>query len=181
MYYLFLADGFEETEAFVTLDMLRRAEIQVKTVSVNTTSVIGTHGIPVQADLTEDQFIADNCEGIILPGGMPGTENLYSSVTVMNAVEYCINNNLLIAAICAAPIILGRRGYLDGKNSVCFPGFENELFGAIINDAPVCVDSNIITAKGAGCVFQFACAVIEYISDKTLADKILRQLQYFPS
>ncbi len=178
MFYMFLADEFEETEALVTLDLLRRADIKVKTVSLNgEEAVSGTHGITVSGDASE--FNSEDCEGIILPGGMPGTENLYSSAMVREAVDYCIENNLLVAAICAAPIVLGRRGYLREKNAVCFPGFEDELIGAVVNEGPVCADSNIITARGAGCVFHFAHAVIEYITDKNTADGILKQIQYF--
>ncbi len=180
MYYLFLADGFEETEALVTLDMLRRAQIDVKTVGVDSEIIVGAHGMRIGVDIISSQFDLNDCEGIVLPGGMPGTENLYSSSVVKTAVDYCNKNKLLIAAICAAPVILGRRNLLVGKNAVCFPGFEDELIGAFINDSACCVDSNFITAKGAGCVFQFSHSIIEYITDKSIADKIIEQIQYLP-
>lgn len=180
MIYLFLADGFEETEALVPLDLLRRAGIGITTVGVNKKIISGAHGINVSTDVSSDQFVFCDCEGIILPGGMPGTENLFADSTVNSAVDYCIENNLLIGAICAAPVILGRRGLLKGKNAVCFPGFEDELIDANISTKPCCVDANIITAKGAGCVFHFAHSLIEYIADRAVADNIINQIQYFP-
>lgn len=178
MYYMFLAEGFEETEALVTLDMLRRADVDVQTVGIGNIRVKGAHGICVEADLHESDTLLDAVDGIILPGGMPGTENLYASETVMKFVDYCFANKLLISAICAAPIILGRRGYLQDVKAVCFPGFEEELTGAIIENAPSVVCSDIITAKGAGCVFEFSHNIISYIRDSSCADEIISVIQH---
>ena len=179
MYYMFLADGFEEIEALGTLDLMRRAGIDVKTVTTDGDVVCGTHGIRVFADITEKDFAYDCCDGIILPGGMPGTENLHENETVASAVSYCMDNNKLVACICAAPVILGRRGYLKGINAVCFPGFENELAEAIVKSDSLCEkDGNIITAKGAGCVFEFAYAVISLIKDSTTAKNVIDTVQY---
>ena len=178
MYLMFLADGFEETEALVTLDMLRRAAVDIVTVGVGSMTVEGAHGIKVVADIAENDFDLSEVEGIILPGGMPGTENLYASGAVMSAVSYCIEKGLLVCAICAAPIILGRRGYLDGKCAVCFPGFEQELNGAEVVAAECVVCGNIITAKGAGCVFEFSHAIISYIKDSKCADNVIQVIQH---
>ncbi|MBR3768588.1 MAG: DJ-1/PfpI family protein [Clostridia bacterium] len=177
MYYMFLADGFEETEALVTLDMMRRANISTKTVGIGDKSVVGAHGICVTADLNENEVLLSDCDGIILPGGMPGTENLYLSETVISAVDFC-KNGKMIAAICAAPIILGRKGLLKGKKAVCFPGFENELDGAYVVDALCVRDENIITAKGAGCVFEFSHEIISFVTDRNNADKVILTIQH---
>lgn len=178
MISMFLADGFEETEALVTLDMMRRAGIDVKTVGIGSNEPVGAHGIIVKTDVSSEEFSSDGCEGIILPGGMPGTENLYNSRTVTSALEYCMKKSLLVAAICAAPIIPGRMGFLKNKKAVCFPGFENELLGADIANMLCVKDGNIITAKGAGCVFEFSHSIISTLRNSTVADKIICDIQH---
>lgn len=178
MFYMFLADGFEETEALVTLDMLRRAGICIKTVSVGSEMPEGAHRIKVCADIPDTEFSPIDCDGVILPGGMPGTENLFASGIVRSAVDYCCKNNKLVAAICAAPIVLGRMGYLDGKKAVCYPGFEKELSGAEVADNYCVADGDIITAKGAGCVFEFSHQIISYILNGETADKIIAEIQH---
>lgn len=174
---MFLADGFEEAEALVPLDLIRRAGCDIKTVGIGSEYITGSHGICVKTDLRENQFSSILCDGIILPGGMPGTENLFASDVVMNAVYSCIENKM-IASICAAPIILGRSNLLRGKRAVCYPGFEDELNGALVENAPCVRDANIITAKGAGCVFEFAYEIISYLKDKETADKIINTIQH---
>lgn len=178
MIYMFLADGFEETEALVTLDMMRRAGIIIKTAGVGSLSPVGAHSIPVTADISAERISLDNCDGIILPGGMPGTENLYASKAVIQALDYCIDNDLLVAAICAAPVIPGRKGYLSGKRAVCYPGFENELKNAVVSDSLCVTDGNIITAKGAGCVFEFSYDIITRLCGEEKAAKIIKEIQH---
>lgn len=178
MYYMFLADGFEETEALATLDMLRRADIDVQTVGIGKTEICGAHGISVKADICDLACSLNNPDGIILPGGMPGTENLYASQTVINAVNFCFSENKFIGAICAAPVILGRKGLLRDKKAVCFPGFEKELAGALYVDMPCVADKNIITAKGAGCVFEFSYEIIKYIKGTEAANNVITTIQY---
>lgn len=170
MYYVFLADGFEETEAIAPLDIIRRAEIEVYTVGVGAKVVTSAHNVPVVADVIDCEICPDkDCEGIILPGGMPGTLNLEKSKQVQSFIDYCAENNLLIAAICAAPSILGHKGLLDGKNAVCFPGFEGQLEGAkVLNDA-VAVDKNIITACGAGAAMKFGFEIVKYVQGEASA------------
>lgn len=175
---MFLADGFEESEALVTLDLMRRADINIKTVGIGADTVLGAHSIRVFADMKETEFDLSECEGIILPGGMPGTENLYANQTVIKALEYCFDNKKLIASICAAPIIPGRKGMLESVKAVCFPGFEDELLYAEIKDCPCVSDGNFITAKGAGCVFEFAHAIIRYIINIEAADNIISVVQH---
>ena len=112
---MFLANGFEETEAIGCLDVLRRAEIDVKTVGISGKQITGSHGVTVVADMEADDIDADNIDGVILPGGMPGTANLQADERVINAVEYCAENGKLVAAICAAPMIFGELGILKDK------------------------------------------------------------------
>lgn len=178
MIYLFLADGFEECEALVPLDILRRSNIEVKTVGIGNSYISGAHGITVKADLTEDEVELDGkLSCVILPGGMPGTLNLKENETVIKTLEFAKNNNLLICAICAAPMILGGLGYLDGKKATCFPGFEKELLGADVKPFGVVKDGNIITAKGAGVAFEFGFEIVSALKDKETADNLKLQMQ----
>lgn len=178
MIYLFLADGFEETEALVTLDLMRRAGIDVASVGVGAKNVRGAHGIQVDADADISEISFDKCGGVVLPGGMPGTKNLYACEKVREAVTHCFEKSKMTAAICAAPLILGRLGILNGKRAVCFPGFEGELSGAVLCTSGVEQDGSVITAKGAGAVFEFSHAVISLLKDKSVADKVLADIQF---
>lgn len=178
MYYMFLAEGFEETEALVTLDMMRRAGINIKTVGINSAKIKGAHNIIVEADTDVCQIKISDCEGMILPGGMPGTENLYKSETVHSVMKFCYDNDKLIAAICAAPIIPGRVNMLEGKNAVCFPGFEDELKGSCVSDSLCVRDGSIITAKGAGAVFEFSYEIISFIKDENTANSVIAAIQH---
>ncbi len=177
MYYLFLANGFEETEAIAPLDLIRRAEIEIYTVGVGAKVVTGSHQIPVVADVIDCEIGPDkDCEGIILPGGMPGTLNLEKSAIVQKFIDYCVENNLLIASICAAPSILGHKGLLEGKKAVCFPGFEEQLIGATVTQDAVMTDGNIITACGAGAAIKFGLEIIKYIEGQPTADHFGRTI-----
>lgn len=178
MIYLFLSKGFEETEALVPLDILRRADLDVKTVGVSGKTVTGAHGIPVVCDTTADQISTDNLEAVILPGGMPGTLNLEKDNTVQNFIDYCVNKNLLICAICAAPSILGHKNLLNGKKATCFPGFEDQLIGANVVDDATVLDGNIITSKGAGAAFDFGFKILSTLKTQEFADKLKFQMKY---
>lgn len=179
MIYLFLADGFEECEALAPLDILRRAMIEVKTVGIGKKYITGSHGIEVTADVTENDIVLDNnLLGIILPGGMPGTLNLEKNETVQNAIDYANKNNLLIAAICAAPSILGHKGLLKNKKATCFNGFENDLTEAVVLDEAVVCDDNFITAYGAGAAFDFGFSILAYLTDSEKAEALKKQMRY---
>lgn len=180
MIYMFLADGFEEVEALAPCDVLRRAGVEVKTVGIGGKEITGSHGITVICDAvdSEVEFTA-GLDGIFLPGGMPGTVNLEKSATVARAIDYCRDNNLLICAICAAPSILGHKGLLNGKNAVCFPGFEDELTGAILSDKFVCQDGNILTAKGMGSAVEFGLRIAARITGEEKANSIGNSLQIY--
>lgn len=177
MFYIFLADGFEEVEALTPLDLMRRAKIEVQTVGVGGKYITGAHNITVKADLCVDEIDITGCDGVMLPGGMPGTDNLFSCKKVLECVKKCADEKKLVCAICAAPLILGRIGLLEGKTAVCFPGFENELKGAKIGDVPCVTQENIITAKGAGVAVEFSRAIITYLKDSQTATKILETIQ----
>ena len=176
MIYIFLADGFEEIEALAVVDVLRRAELDVKTVGVGAKQITGAHQISVMADLQESEVTTDDLELVVLPGGMPGTLNLEKSPIVRACTEYCAKNSR-VAAICAAPSILGHLGLLKGKKAVCFPGFEGELTGAEITDQPVCVDGNQITAKGPGAAVEFALKIVEELLGKEIKEKLRMAMQ----
>ncbi len=178
MFYMFLADGFEEVEAIAALDVIRRAKIDIKTVSVSGRNAVGSHGVSVVCDLSKnDIFVSDDVEGIILPGGMPGTINLQNDETVNNFIDFCNNNNRILCAICAAPMILGEKGLLKGKEAICFPGFEDKLIGAKISDKFVCTDGNIITAKGMGSAVKFGLAVVSVVKGAKFARELEATLQ----
>lgn len=174
MICVFLAEGFEEIEALTPVDFLRRCELPVKMVGVGAPVVTGSHGISVVCDLTAAELDPGQAEAVILPGGMPGTLNLEKSAVVQAAVRHCAAAGKMVAAICAAPSILGHMGLLVGKKAVCFPGFEDQLTGAEFTDAPVVRDGNILTAKGAGTACQFAFALAEAFCSPERA-KVLRE------
>lgn len=179
MLYLFLAEGFEEVEALTTLDVLRRAGVATQTVGIAGPVVTGSHGVSVTADLTAEEAVrSEKLDGVILPGGMPGTKNLEASDFVKDFLRYCRGNGLLIAAICAAPSILGHLGYLDGKRATCFPGYETELTGAIYTKESVTEDGEIITGNGAGAAHLFGEAVAARFVGKEAAQNVLTKMQY---
>ena len=178
MFYCFLADGFEETEALAPVDILRRAAIPVTTVGVGTKTVRGSHNIYVNADITLDELSMDeSVAGVILPGGMPGVKNLDAEERVKQAVSYCISHDLFVCAICAAPSVLGHMGVLTGRNATCFPGFEKELTGAKVSADKVVIDGRIITAKGAGCALDFGFAIAAQAAGAATAEKIAAAMQ----
>ena len=177
MIYIFLAEGFEEMEALAPVDILRRAGLDVTTVGVTGKIVSGSHKIPVTADITADEVDFSDMDAVVLPGGLPGTNNLEASDMVKKSVEYCISNDKYVAAICAAPSILGHMGILEGKKATCFPGFDKELKGAEYTADSVTVDGKIITGKGAGVSIDFALKLAEILKDKETADKLFASMQ----
>ena len=178
MIYMFLANGFEEVEALAPLDLLRRAGLPVTTVAVGGKDfVIGSHGIVVGADIPEELFRDSKPDAVLLPGGMPGAKNLDASGTVEAALRACQNNGGILAAICAAPMILGKRGYLSGKKATCFPGFESELRGAILSGEKVVTDGNIVTAAGMGVAVDFGLALVARFCGESRARELAGAIQ----
>ncbi len=167
---IFLANGFEETEALAPLDVMRRAGIEVELVSIEAElTVTSSHTVKVVADSLLSDGVGDY-DLVMLPGGMPGTKNLLADQRVCDEVLRAAQNGKHVAAICAAPMILGRLGLLKGKKATCFPGFEGELEGAKHINVPVVTDGNIITGRGAGAAIDFGLAIISALlsSDKSL-------------
>ena len=177
MLYMFLADGFEETEAIGCLDVLRRAGVRVKTVSVAGGAVCGCHDIMVLPDIDKKDIDYEYMEGVILPGGMPGTLNLEKSVAVQAAIRSAMNNNAVVAAICAAPSILDHAGYLVGKKYTCYPGFESAVDGEKL-DQPVVTDGNLTTGCGPGAAVDFALELVRVLVSQDKADEIAGGMQW---
>ena len=173
MIAVLLANGFEEIEALCPADLLMRAGKDVRLVSISgDRKVVGTHKVEICADTTLDMIDRDEIELLFLPGGMPGAENLYNSEKVRELVLYMNENKRPIAAICAAPLVLGRLGILKGKKATCYPGFEDELKGAVLSELPTVTDKNIITGAGMGASFALGIAAIELLCGKETADRI---------
>lgn len=178
MIYIFLADGFEETEAIAPIDMLRRAGMDVVTVGIKNDGVKSSHGVPVLCDMTEMQVELDErLEMIILPGGMPGTLNLEANPVVQKSIDYCVEHNIPIGAICAAPSILGKKGLLNGKEAICFPGFEKFLTGAKLSDKKVVTDGIFTTAAGAGVAIEFGLKLAEVLGGKEKSESVRKAIQ----
>lgn len=177
MIYMFLADGFEEVEALCPLDILRRAGLEVTTVGIGKDTITGAHGITVQADIPDVMYRDSSPDMLILPGGMPGSTNLDESKTVDAALRAAARKGAYLCAICAAPMVLGKRGYLKGKNAVCYPEFEKHLEGATVSEAETVVrDGNIITAKGMGVALEFGLELVRVLKDDETAEQIRRSV-----
>lgn len=155
MVIVLLAEGFEEVEALAPVDIMRREGIDVRTVSIGKRYVTGAHGISVRADMTADEVNEAEVSAVVFPGGMPGSLNLDASPYANEFIAAATMNGGHIAAICAAPLVLGRRGLLRGKRATCFPGFEGELTGATVTGEPVVTDGNITTARDFRAAVEF--------------------------
>ena len=169
MVYLFLANGFEEIEALCPLDILRRGGVEVTTVGVGGEEIVGSHGIHVLSDLRDVFYRDAKPEMIILPGGMPGASNLDASPVVERAIRAALSSGGYLAAICAAPFVLGKRGLLNGKEAICYPGFEKELKGATISQKRVVRDGKIITAAGMGVALEFGLELLSALKGEAVA------------
>lgn len=172
-----LATGFEEIEALATVDILRRAKIAVTLTSVEESLVVeGSHNIRVVADILLDDLDASSVQMIVLPGGLPGATRLKGNPKVIKLIQDFESAGKAVAAICAAPIVLGEAGILQDTNAVCYPGFESQLIGANILDRGVVVDGAIITAKGAGLTYAFALEIIGYLMGKEIAKEVQEKM-----
>ena len=178
MLYMFLAGGFEETEAIATLDIIKRAGIDIQTVGIDKKEVTGSHNITVKCDILKEEVSKENLDGVILPGGMPGTLNLQKDLFVEEMVLYANENKKLVAAICAAPMILGELGVLEDKMATCYPGFETHFCGGRYTGELVQVCENVITGKGAGAALFFGAEIIEYFKPQ-LGKELLEEMQCF--
>ena len=173
---IFLIDGFEEIEALAVTNLLRRGEVDVITASLTgNKTVTGSHGIPVITDAMFPYYDSDENTMLILPGG-PGTSKYKEHKSLLDSLCEHSSNNGKIAAICAAPSILGMVGLLKGKKACCYPGFEKELTDAVVCDMSVVVDGNIITGRSAGASLEFAFAVLSVLKGDTIANKVREKI-----
>ena len=179
MVYVLLAEGFEEVEALTPVDLLRRAGVETRLVGVTGATVCGARGINVVTDLSMDEVDLAKADMLVLPGGMPGTTNLYADKRVTDAVRTMADAGKYVAAICAAPsIILGGMGLLEGKKATCYPGMEDKLLGANWQEQPVVVDGNFVTSRGVGTAIAFALTLVTILKDEETAKSLANSIVY---
>lgn len=177
MVYIFLADGFEEAEAFVPWDILLRGGLSVKTVGVTGEYVTGAHNLTVKSDIMLGEVDENKGDMFILPGGMPGTTNLDENERVKEIIANAYREGKTVGAICAAPMVLGKLGILRGKKATCFPGFEEYLEGAQVVREHAVKDQNVITASGAGGAFHFGFMLLGAV-DESKEKEVRKSMQY---
>ena len=176
---VFLAEGFEEIEGLTVVDLCRRAGIQTDMVSITEEkTVLGSHGIPVVADITFDEVDFDALDMIVLPGGLKGTQNLEACEPLMEQVEQFHQAGRYLSAICAAPSIFGHKGYLKGREACSYPTFENQLEGAAVTSGPVEISDNVITSRGMGTAIDFGLAILGVFCGQEMAQKIAKAIIY---
>lgn len=172
-----LAEGFEEIEAVTIIDVLRRAGIAVETLSVGlNTGVMGSHGIMVLADRMFEEANFEDVSMVVLPGGMPGSVNLKNHAGLQEVILAFNRSGRYLAAICAAPLVFGELGLLNGRKATCFPGFEQRLHGAELAPDPVVCDGNVITGRSAGYALYFALKLVEILMGRSVAEETGRKL-----
>ena len=172
-----LATGFEETEAITLIDVLRRAGLNVKTVSVTGEKLVtGSHCIPVLSDVLFEEVDYHGIDMIILPGGMPGAKNLDLHSGLKEQILAFHQQGKKLGAICAAPLVFGHLNILQNKVAVCYPGFESELAGAKIGTSPVAVDQNLITSRGVGTAIRFALKITEELVSREKAEQLAQSI-----
>lgn len=177
MVFIHLATGFEEVEALTAADLLRRVGVETALVSVTGEKTVqGAHGIKIEADMIFEDANYSGCELIVLPGGMPGTKNLAAHRGLCNKIKEFNDNDRLIAAICAAPMVLGGLGLLEGRNATIYPGMEEFLNGANHTAGKVVTDKNIITSMGPGTAMDFGLALVERLCGPQAAENLRKDL-----
>ena len=182
--FVFLAAGFEEIEALTAVDVLRRAGMNVQTVSITSAlQVKGAHGVTVNADLIFDNTLFNNPEWLVLPGGMPGASNLFEFGPLQGLLKsQAESENGRIAAICAAPaVVLGQLGLLKGEEATCYPGFENMLEGAIVKDQPVVVSNKFVLGNGPANALPWALSIVMEALGQEASAKVASGMLYYPT
>lgn len=176
---IFMADGCEEIEGLTVVDLVRRAGIEIEMISVSgEKNVTGSHKIAFQTDVSKADADFASYDGIVLPGGMPGTTHLMEDDTVNRVIKEFATSGKLVAAICAAPSVLGNAGLLEGKKATCYPGVEGKLTGADFVTDPVAKDGNIITSRGLGTAIEFAAEIVAYLLDESAAKSLKESVVY---
>lgn len=176
MVYVLLGTGFEEMEAIAPIDLLRRAGIGVITVGLNGQTVYGSHNIPITADISIEQMDLTNLDMIVLPGGLGGVKSIKACPKAMDAICFAHANHKFVAAICAAPTILASLHITDNIPAVCYPGCEEEMGTALIQNVPCVRQDNIITGTSAGCAVPFALELIRALKGEQAAQQIKEQI-----
>ena len=176
MVYMFLGTGFEETEAIAPLDLLRRANIEVKTVGLNGPVITGSHGIPVVADMEITDLDVSDAEMVILPGGLGGVASIRACKAAMDAIKTVWMAGKFTAAICAGPTVLADVGITDGKQATCYPGCEDGMGKAAMVTAAAVRDGKLITGTSAGCAIPFGLKLIEALKGAEEANRIADQI-----
>lgn len=170
---IFMADGCEEIEGLTVVDILRRAGIEIDMISINgKDEVTGSHSITFKCDVRLDEADIDSYDGLVLPGGLPGTTNLGANEKVTASIREFASSGKLVAAICAAPSVLGDNGILKGKRATSYPGLEDRLEGAKLSEDAVVRDGNIITSRGMGTAIPFALELTDYLIDEKKSKEI---------
>lgn len=167
-----LATGFEEIEAVTIIDVLRRAELEVTILGVGGETISGAHGLQVKTDQSLEDGMNRTWGAIVLPGGLPGATNLRDNPQVLELVRSTHSAGGKLAAICAAPIVLGSAGVLQGRRATCYPGFEDGLDGAECSEDRVVVDGNLTTSRGPGTSLDFALSLVAQLKDQETADAL---------
>lgn len=177
MVYVHFAKGFEEIEAVTVMDVLRRGGIETESVSITGDKTVrGAHGVSVYADLLFEEADYGGCEMIVLPGGMPGTKNLLAHDGLISEITSFAENRKYLAAICAAPLILGKLNLLIGRKATIYPGMEEDLAGAKACGDIVVKDGNIITSRGPGTAIEFSLAIVDTLKGKDEAIRLRKAL-----
>lgn len=178
MVYILLAEGFEEMEALVPADLLRRAGTEVALVGLNAPVVTGGHGIAVTADLLLEQAELTPADTLVLPGGLGGVESMQMDLFALALIQKAHALGCRLAAICAAPTLLAQLGLLNGRRAVCYPGMEDQMTGAELVDADVVVDDPFVTARAAGAAYEFGFTLISLLADKKTSQEVQYGIHY---
>lgn len=176
MVYILLGTGFEEIEAIAPMDLLRRAHIPAAFVGVNGKTVVGSHGIAVEADIVLGEMDLTALDMIVLPGGLGGVASLRASREALETVRFAWDNGKFTAAICAGPTVLADLGIPDGKHATCYPGCEDRMGAAILESGAAVTDGKLITGTSAGCAIPFGLALIAALKGQEAADAVKKQI-----
>ena len=178
MVYIVLGQGFEEMEAICPCDMLRRGGVEVQFAGIGGKLITGGKGIVVQADCTVEEMDLQAMDMIVLPGGLGGVHSILGSETAMQAVRYAHENGKYVAAICAAPSILAKLGITDGKKAVVYPGMEDQMGTAVMQDANAVRDGKVLTGRAPGAAMDFGSLLLETLKDAETAANVRAGMVY---